>query len=236
MIYRYPPLLQGTLVRRYKRFFAEVALESGEVVTAHCPNTGPMTGVSQVGSPVCISRATAKGRTLLYTWELIEVDGTWVGINTSLPNRIIHLALKEHQLPGLPPYTEIQPEVRYGEEHSRIDFLLRGPAPTYVEVKNTTWALPYGAGKIALFPDTVTTRGHKHLRELILLVEQGVAAAIVFFVNRGDCPVFAPGEKADPEYGRLLRLAHSRGVLVLPYRFRVSPEGIALEGLIPVVW
>ncbi|WP_287130079.1 DNA/RNA nuclease SfsA [Candidatus Cyanaurora vandensis] len=235
MIYRYPPLLPGVLVKRYKRFFADIALADGTVVTAHCPNTGPMTEISTVGSAVYISEANSPARKLAYTWEMIQVDGSWVGVNTHLPNRVVALGLADHQFADLPSYTRFQPEVPYGSEQSRIDFLLHSERPLYLEVKSTTWTQPTPEGRRAIFPDTVTTRGQKHLRELTALAEQGLGAAILYFINRGDCVSFSPGDGPDPEYGRLLRRAVAAGVLVLPYRFMVSPLGLTLGERVPVV-
>lgn len=234
-LYRYPPLLAGKLVRRYKRFFADIELETGDTITAHCPNTGPMTGVSQVGSEVMVSRSTNPKRKLAYTWELIRVCDTvptWVGVNTNLPNRIVKLALEQFLFPELRDrYTHVRPEVRYGRDNaSRIDFLLGGgERPIYLEVKNTTWARE----TLALFPDTITTRGQKHLRELSQLAPDA-CPAILYFVNRSDCDRFAPGEAADPTYGQLLRAALAAGVEVLPYRFTVTPEGVWWRDRLPL--
>lgn len=191
--YPYPPLISGILLKRYKRFFADIELLSGEIVTAHCPNTGPMIGVSTPGSLVQISKSNNPKRKLAYTWETIQVKNphpTWVGINTGLPNRVIKLALEKQLFPELSGcYTEIRPEVIYGiERKSRIDFLLTSKEPMpaiYVEVKNTTLA----QDNIALFPDTVTTRGQKHLQELIALLPYA-KPVMLYFINRGDCPFF----------------------------------------------
>jgi sugar fermentation stimulation protein A len=206
-------------------------LASGEVITAHCPNTGPMTGVSQVSSTVYVSESDNPNRKLRYTWELIQVCDTvpsWVGVNTGLPNRITKLALEKKLIPELSAYTEIRPEVPYGQDKkSRIDFLLSGAdKPIYVEVKSTTWA----QGNLALFPDTVTTRGQKHLRELMALLPHA-HPVMLYFINRGDCPYFAPGDSADPVYGELLREAIAQGMQVLPCRFEISPTGIRYLGL-----
>jgi len=235
MQYSFPPLLLGTLVGRYKRFFAEVALDTGEIVTCHCANTGPMHGVCSLGAPVAVQHVTGKGRKLDYSWELIYVDDTWVGVNTALPNRVVGQGLAEHLFPELSGYTQIQREVAYGQEKSRIDFLLTGEKPSYVEVKNTTWTTLTPEGRRALFPDTVTTRGQKHLRELTALVQGGVAAALIYFINRGDCHSFSPGSEADPVYGQLLRAAVSAGVQILPYRFIPSPTGLTFGGLVPLI-
>lgn len=230
-LYTYPPLLRGKLLKRYKRFFAEIELDTGEVITAHCPNTGPMTGISAIGSPVYVSQSDDPKRKLAYTWELIQVQDnqpTWVGTNTGLPNKVTKLALAQNLLPELGEYTEIRSEVPYGvDQKSRIDFLLLGGSqPTYVEVKSTTWAQQ----DLVLFPDTVTTRGQKHLQELIALLPDA-NAVMLYFINRGDCPYFAPGDSADREYGKLFRQAIAAGVKVLPCRFEVTPVGIRYLGL-----
>lgn len=229
--YAYPPLQAGVLCRRYKRFFAEIELSSGDRIVAHCPNTGPMTGICEVGAPVQVSYHPDPRRKLAYTWEMIFVDGTWVGVNTGLPNKVIASALAAGKLPELAGYANHQREVPYGQERSRIDFFLTGhpqQPPAYVEVKNTTWA----RSGLALFPDTVTTRGQKHLRELQWLRQTQPQARVcmVYFINRGDCDRFAPGDSADPTYGELLRTAVAMGVEVLPYRFAISPAGIDFLG------
>ncbi|MUL38771.1 DNA/RNA nuclease SfsA [Gloeocapsopsis dulcis] len=228
--YHYPTLYPGVLLKRYKRFFADVQLESGEIVTAHCPNTGPMTGISQPGSTVQVSYSDNPKRSLKYTWEMILVNDnepTWVGVNTSLPNRIIKLALEQKLFPELGSYNNIRFEVPYGaDKKSRVDFVLDGDRTTYIEVKSTTWV----HGRIALFPDTETTRGQKHLRELTALLSEN-DAVMLYFINRGDCTAFAPGDSADPIYGQLLRAAISLGLKVLPCRFEITPEGIQYLGL-----
>jgi sugar fermentation stimulation protein A len=233
MLYHYPTLIPGIFVKRYKRFFVDVELASGEMVTAHCPNTGPMTGVSTPGSAVMLSRSDNPKRKLGYTLELIQVHDnspTWVGVNTMLPNRIIKLALEQYLFPELGKYSQIKGEVPYGlEKKSRIDFLLTGSEiekPIYLEVKNTTFV----NRKLALFPDTETTRGQKHLRELMALLPHS-RAVMLYFINRGDCTEFAPGDVTDPVYGRLLRDAIALGVEILPCRFDISCEGIHYIGL-----
>lgn len=230
-LYQYPPLLPGILLKRYKRFFADVELTSGEVITAHCPNTGPMTGVSTIGSKVYVSTSDNPKRKLAYTLELIEVHDnqpTWVGVNTGMPNRITHLALQAKLIPELGDYSQIRFEVPYGSDgKSRIDFLLTtATKPIYLEVKSTTWAQK----DLALFPDTVTTRGQKHLRELMALRPEA-DAVMLYFINRGDCPYFAPGDTADPLYGQLLRQCLEAGVKILPCRFEISPLGVRYLGL-----
>ncbi|MBD2304794.1 MULTISPECIES: DNA/RNA nuclease SfsA [unclassified Chroococcidiopsis] len=230
MLYTYPPLHAGILLKRYKRFLADIELETGEVVTAHCANTGPMTGICTPGSRVLVSYSSVTTRKLPYTWEAIEVNDnepTWVIVNTALPNRIVKLALAQKLFPELGSYSQIRCEVPYGADRkSRVDFLLTGDRPIYIEVKSTTWAQQ----RLAMFPDTETIRGQKHLRELSALLPH--ARAVMFYaINRGDCTQFAPGDAADPVYGQLLREAMQLGLEVLPCRFEVTPVGVRYLGL-----
>ncbi len=232
-LYSYPTLYPGILLKRYKRFFADIQLTSGELITAHCPNTGPMTGISTIGNPVMVSRSDKPARKLAYTWEMIQLqdnEPTWVGVNTNLPNRVVKLALEKFLFPELGNYSQIRSEVPYGQDKkSRVDFLLTGTdsdQPIYLEVKSTTWA----QGRLVLFPDTETTRGQKHLRELTALLPQ-TRAVMFYFINRGDCTHFAPGDIADPIYGKLWRDAVAKGVEILPCRFEIMTEGIRYLGM-----
>jgi sugar fermentation stimulation protein A len=232
LIYQYPALIPGRLIKRYKRFLADIELVTGEVITAHCPNTGPMTGICMIDSLVQVSKSDNPKRKLLYTWEMIQLGSTWVGINTAIPNRVIKLALQQQLLPELANrYSTIRSEVAYGQDQkSRIDFLLTGDASQpaiYVEVKSVTLSTEKN---LALFPDTVTSRGQRHLRELADLLP-GTKAVMLYFINRGDCDRFAPSDTCDPKYGELLRQAVNQGVEVLPYRFEITPQGISCLGL-----
>jgi sugar fermentation stimulation protein A len=256
--YPYPPLLEGRLIKRYKRFFADIELANGTTITAHCPNTGPMTGVCQIGGRVMVSESQDPKRKLAYTWELAEVNDTiptWAGVNTALPNRVVRAALEARLFPELGEYSEIRSEVTYGsDKKSRVDFVVSslqdaaqskndreeinregiikpGTKSIYIEVKNTTWA----QGNLALFPDTVTTRGQKHLRELTQIMPQ-FRSVMLYFINRGDCTAFAPGDSADPDYGNLLRLAQAQGLEILPCRFQIEPSGITYLGLAEASW
>ncbi|MGF1587653.1 MAG: DNA/RNA nuclease SfsA [Pleurocapsa sp.] len=230
LIYQYPLLIPGRLIKRYKRFLADIELDTGEIITAHCPNTGPMTGISIPDSLVQVSKSNSPKRKLAYTWEMIQIGATWVGTNTAIPNRVIKQALHQQLLPELATrYSEIRSEVPYGKDQkSRIDFLLTGEnkIPIYLEVKSVTLSTE----NLALFPDTVTTRGQKHLRELIDLVPK-TKAVMLYFINRSDCNLFAPSDRCDPQYGELLREAVDKGVEVLPYRFEITPQGINYLGL-----
>jgi sugar fermentation stimulation protein A len=227
-IYTYPPLYPGTLLQRYKRFFADIQLDSGEVITAHCPNTGPMTDVCQIGAPVMVSHHPSPKRKLAYTWETIRLKDTWVGVNTALPNKLIKIALEQHLIPNLGNYQNTRSEVVYGQNGgSRIDFLLTGGERSiYLEVKNTTWVVD----DVALFPDTETTRGQKHLRELMDVMPEA-EAVMLYLINRCDASQFAPGDTKDPLYGKLLRQAVAQGLKVLPCRFEVTTTGVNYLGL-----
>ncbi len=235
-------LQEGVLLKRYKRFLADVELESGEVVTAHCANTGPMTGVLHVGGRVRLRHAPSPTRKLAWTWEQAQVPGAggepvWVGINTALPNRLIRATIEAGCLePWLGPIGAIRAEVAYGaNRRSRIDLLLTpaegaaDPRPIYVEVKNTTWT----DGDLALFPDTVTERGQKHLEELMGVLPEA-RAVLVPCLSRADVERFAPGDSADPRYGELFRAALDAGVEVLPCRFGFDAAGIDWLGVVPV--
>lgn len=228
---RLPPLIAGTLVKRYKRFLADVLLEDGSEVTVHCPNSGSMKGCAVPGSRVFLSRSSNPKRKYPFGWELVESDGFWAGINTGLPNRLTHEAIEDGTVTELQGYTAIRPEVPYGE-HSRIDLLLEGPAARcFVEVKNVTLV----ENGRALFPDAVTTRGQKHLQELMRVVREGDRGVIFFTVQRGDGASVSPADLIDPEYGRLLRLAVESGVEALAYRAVVTPEEIRLSERLPVI-
>jgi sugar fermentation stimulation protein A len=225
-----PPLINGRLIRRYKRFLADVELSDGNIVTAHCPNSGSMKGCAIPGSRVWLSRSENPDRKLPYTWELAEVGGCMIGLNTGLPNRLVREAIENGTVGELQGYDTIRPEVLYGE-HSRIDLLLEGPSRRcYVEVKNVTLV----EGGRALFPDAVTERGQKHLRELMRVAREGDRGVIFFTVQRGDGFSVSPADLIDPEYGRLLRIALMNGVEALAYRAEVTPQEIRLTRPLPV--
>ena len=217
-------LIRGTLIQRYKRFLADVRLASGEVATAHCTNTGSMMGCKEPGSAVYISRSDNLNRKLLYTWELIRANNTWVGINTMHPNKLVPEAVEAGLIPELSGYQTIRREVKVSA-HTRLDLCLEGASGScYVEVKNVTLAV----NGVAAFPDAVSERGTKHLKELMRLKRQGHRAAIVFVIQRGDCEGFRPADEIDAEYGRWLRRAINAGVDALPYRAKVTPKEILL--------
>lgn len=229
------PLLGATLVRRYKRFLADVTLDDGTALTAHCPNTGSLLGCHAPGSRVWLSRSDNPKRKYAYTWELVEVAaGVVVGVNTGRSNALVREAIETGTIGELADYHEIRAEVPYGEEGSRADFLLTGDAGTcYVEVKNVTAAVEDG---IALFPDAVSTRGTKHLRELMgALGASGRRAVLCFCVQRGDVLEVRPADDIDPDYGRTLREALEAGVEAIAYRATPCPTSVVLSQRIPVV-
>jgi sugar fermentation stimulation protein A len=232
MLYRYPPLQSGVLLRRYKRFFADILLDSGIEITAHCPNTGAMSGLCTAGASVMVSVSDNPKRKLAYTWEMVQVEtpseSLWIGVNTGLPNKVVKLLLEQRLLPELGEYQEVRSEVKYGSDgRSRIDFLLTGAGlPIYLEVKNTTWKV----GDFVRFPDTETTRGQKHLQEAINVMPEA-RAAMLYFINRDDALKFGPGDDRDPRYGELLRMAVAKGLILLPCRFRITPVGVEYLGM-----
>ncbi len=227
------PLLPGRLQRRYKRFLADVELESGETVTVHCPNPGSMLGLAEPGAKVWLSPARNPQRKLRYSWELVDLDGLLVGINTGHPNGIVAEALAAARIPELAGYADIKREVRYGR-NSRIDLLLQdgGRPACYVEVKNVHLLR---RPRVAEFPDSVTARGTKHLGELAAMAEAGQRAVMLYLVQRGDCARVEIAADIDPVYDRALREARERGVEALCYACRVSPESIELDRALPLV-
>ncbi len=217
-------LIKGTLVKRYKRFLADVTLEDGSLVTAHCANPGSMLGLKDEGIEVYLSPSTS-GK-LNYKWELARIDGHRVGINTSHPNRIVEEALNKKQIPELAHYPQIRREVKYGQ-NSRVDFLLESNQhpSCYLEVKNVNLK----RGPHAEFPDSVTQRGTKHLNELTNMIKQGNKAAMLYVVQRNDCESFKLADDIDPEYAKTAKMAKDAGVQQLCYVCDISLEGITLN-------
>lgn len=226
-----PPLIPGRLLRRYKRFLADVETAAG-MVTAHCPNTGSMLGCAEPGSPVWLSHAPSPRRKLAYTWELVQADGVLVGMHTGRSNRLVEEAIAGGVIEQLKGYSGLRREVAYGRG-SRIDLLLERAGHTcYVEVKNVTAAV---SGGIALFPDAVSARGAKHLEEMTAMVQAGHRAVLCFCVQRGDVHEVRPADRIDPVYGETLRRALNAGVEAIAYRARVSPSEVRLVDSVPVV-
>ena len=228
------PLIQGFLIKRYKRFLADIELEDGRVITAHTPNTGSMKGCCIPGSRVWLRDSGNSARKYPLSWELVEVaPEVLVGINTGLPNKLVRECLESNTISELRGYRNIRSEVPYGRENSRIDLLLEeGPGGScYVEIKNVTLV----EDNIGLFPDAVSSRGTKHLRELGEMARLGHRAVIFYCVQRCDAREVRPADTIDPEYGDALRTAIAGGVEAIAYRASVSPETIKLERSLPVV-
>jgi sugar fermentation stimulation protein A len=235
---RFPsPLVRGRLKQRYKRFLADVVLDTGEHITAACPNTGAMVGLAAPGSVVWLSKSEAVTRKYPHTWELVEADlgagATLVGINPMQPNRLITEAIAAGGIKRLAGYETLRREVKYGEA-SRIDLLLEDvrKGRCYVEVKNVH--LMRDAGR-AEFPDGVTTRGAKHLRELAAMVAQGHRAVMLYLIQRADAETFSIAGDFDAAYAEAFKLATAAGVEALAYRCRLSPEEIAVDKAVRVV-
>ena len=224
-------LIRGTLVQRYKRFLADVRLADGQIVTAHCTNTGSMMGCKEPGSTVYISRSNKQSRKLAYTWEMLQINRAWVGINTMHPNRLVAEAVEAGTISELIGYHTIRREV-VTRPGTRLDLCLEGSnGLCFVEVKNVTLAV----NGVAAFPDAVSERGTKHLRELMRLKRKGHHAAVVFVIQRQDCHSFSPADEIDAEYGRWLRKAIKAGVEILPYRARVTWKEIMLTDRLPLI-
>jgi len=227
------PLIKARLIRRYKRFLADMELADGAMVTVHTSNTGSMKGCCAPGSHAWLSDSGSDTRKYPLSWELVEADhGTLTGINTSWPNKLVHEAIENGTIAELQGYQLIRHEVNYGHERSRIDLLLEDHAKglCYVEVKNVTLV----EDGLAMFPDAVSTRGSKHLRELAAMVAEGHRAVIIYCIQRGDAHVLSSADAIDPVYGRTLREAMAAGVEALAYRADVSPESIVLKQRIPI--
>ncbi|TNH05972.1 DNA/RNA nuclease SfsA [Testudinibacter sp. TR-2022] len=223
-----PQLQSATLIRRYKRFLADIELPNGEVITIHCANTGAMTGCGEAGDTVWYSTSDNPKRKYRHSWELTEkANGELVCVNTARANQLVHEALQQGKIAELAQYQIIKPEVKYGTENSRIDFLLQANeaqtalADCYVEVKSTTLLTESTVG---MFPDAKTERGQKHLRELIQMRQQGQHAVIFFAALHSGIQCFQVAEQIDAKYAALLQQAQQQGVQILCYTCRYDKE------------
>ena len=221
--------MHGTLIKRYKRFLADVRLDDGIEVTAHCTNSGSMKSCIEIGAEVYLTTENDPKRSTKFTWEMIKINGNWVGINTGNPNNLAFEAISEGKIPGLTGYTTVSKEVVYGD--SRFDvFAENDTEKCFIEVKNVTLK----EGKYALFPDSVTTRGQKHLKTLMDVKAAGMRAVMLYIIQRTDVEIFAPAKTIDPDYARTLKLAVEAGVEVFAVVAKVTPEQIELTVKLPV--
>ena len=241
-IIEFEPLVEGVLIKRYKRFLVDIKIDTGEIVTAHCANTGPMKGLLKEGAKVRISFSSSAKRKLPWTWEQVKVLGNnhkevWVGINTLFANKLIKKVIQQNLLNDkLGDIAKIKSEVPYGKDKkSRIDFLLTPKSSNpdnrniFVEVKNTTWT----KNSVALFPDTETKRGQKHLIELKELIPES-KSVLVPCITRKDVEYFAPGDESDPLYGKLFRESTIKGMLVIPCCFEFHLDHVTWKGFRPL--
>ena len=236
------PLISGRIVKRYKRFLADIILsedhgehKKGESITVHTPNTGSMKSCWEKNWPALISFHDNPKRKLKYTLEMTHNGESWIGLHTGRPNRLVYEAIKQRQIPELDKYQNIKPEIKVGK--SRIDLLLYNgdfKQPTnqcFVEIKNVTLR----ENSKALFPDAVTERGQKHLRELIELKKSGIESCIFFVVQRTDVSEFSPAKEIDPVYSKLLSMCIDEGVIALAYQFEANQDGIRISKRLPII-
>lgn len=229
-----PGLKTGRLQARYKRFFADIALDSGDIITAHCPNPGKMLGLLEPGTEALLTPVDDPKKKLRYRLEALKERGTWVGVNTQWPNRLIARAIADGLIPELAGYNSIKPEVKYGI-NSRIDLLATGHSTrrdAYIEIKNVHLSRTAG---LAEFPDCVTERGAKHLYELIEMVHAGFRAVVVFCVQRHDVERVDIARDCDPGFAKAYDAARTAGVEFLAISFEFTPEGLRLERALTVV-
>jgi len=222
-------LIHGRLIKRYKRFLADVKLDSGEIVVAHCTNSGSMKTCIEEGAEVYLTHVDDPKRKTKYTWEMIQINGDWVGINTGIPNVLVYEAVRDGKIEGLVGYIEVRREVKFDD--SRFDVFAKNKLETcFIEVKSVSMKV----GEYARFPDAVTTRGKKHLETLMRVKESGMRAVMFYVIQRSDVTVFAPAYEIDPNYAEALKKAAEYGVEVFAYQAEVKPEGIDLVKQLPI--
>lgn len=230
---QFPTLIEGKLLKRYKRFLSDIELPDGDVITAHCPNTGSMRRCQQEHARVWVSKSDNPKRKLAYTWELVEVDDEHLAcINTGLPNKVVGEAIQQDLIPELSGYATQKAEVKYGNS-SRIDWLLSSDEKPlcYVEVKNVTLLEEDGQG---YFPDAITERGRKHLYELAEMVKAGHRAVLMFCVSHTGIESVKPAVHIDPKYAEALKEVLETGVEVLAYQAQITPQSISIARKLPV--
>lgn len=214
-------LVKGKLIKRYKRFLTDVELENGEIVVAHCTNSGTMKTCIEEGAPVYLTPVDDPKRKTKFTWEMIYMNNDWIGINTSHPNLLAFDAIKNNEINRLKGYSEVKREVKW--EDSRFDVMAKTDNEIcFVEVKNATMK----SGEYAIFPDAVTTRGRKHLETLIRVKKAGMRAVMLYVIQRSDVDFFDTANEIDPDYGKTLRKAVNAGVEIIAMQAKVTPEEI----------
>ncbi len=222
-------LIHGTLIRRYKRFLADIKLDNETEVVAHCTNSGSMKSCLENGAEVYLTPVYDAKRRTKFTWEMIKINGDWIGINTGNPNKLAFEAISAGTIPELAGYSTVKREVQFGD--SRFDiFAENDNEKCFIEVKNVTMK----EGKYALFPDSVTVRGQKHLKTLMEVKAAGMRAVMLYIIQRSDTEIFAPAIEIDPEYAKALKLAVIAGVEVIAMQAKVTPEKIELVRKLPV--
>lgn len=222
-------LIKGILIRRYKRFLADVQLEKGEIILAHCTNSGSMKSCIEPGADVMLSPVDDPKRKTRYTWEMIKIDNSWVGVNTMNPNRLAFEEVSAGNIPGLEGYTRVQREVQF--EDSRFDLMAANEHETcFIEVKNVTMM----ENGIALFPDAVTERGRKHLETLMKVKQQNMRAVMLYVIQRTDTNIFMPAYNIDPGYAATMKKAVEAGVEIIPLQVLVTPETILPLKILPI--
>lgn len=228
MIFR-EKLIHGTLIRRYKRFLADIRLDNGTEIVAHCTNSGTMKSCLENGAEVYLTPVSDAKRRTKFTWEMIKINGDWIGINTGNPNKLAFEAVSAGVIPELSGYSTVKREVQFGD--SRFDILAENDnEKCFVEVKNVTMK----EGKYALFPDSVTVRGQKHLKTLMEVKAAGMRAVMLYIIQRSDTEIFAPAINIDPDYAKMLKTAVNAGVEVIAMQAKVTPEKIELVRKLPV--
>ncbi len=221
-------LVHGRLIKRYKRFLADVKLDDGTVVTAHCTNSGTMKTCLEEGAPVYLTPVDDPKRKTKFTWEMIYINDGWIGINTSVPNLLAYEAIRDGKIDKLQGYTFVKREVTFGD--SRFDIYAENEREKcFVEVKNVTMKV----GEYALFPDAVTTRGRKHLETLMQVKKQGIRAVMLYVIQRMDVKKFGIATIIDPDYARTLKKAFAAGVEIIPVQASVSSESIEITRELP---
>ncbi|AHW61075.1 DNA/RNA nuclease SfsA [Draconibacterium orientale] len=221
-------LVHGRLIKRYKRFLADIELDTGEIIVAHCTNSGSMKSCLENGAEVYLTPVDDPKRKTKFTWEMIKINGDWVGINTGNPNKLAYEALLYGEIPGLDEYTTVKREVKFGD--SRFDVYAENETEKcFVEVKNVSMK----ENEYALFPDAVTTRGQKHLKTLMDVKRQGMRAVMLYIIQRSDVQLFAPAKEIDPVYADLLKQAHRAGVEIFPMQAKVTPSEITWSKKLP---